>query len=254
MRSIGLLLVIPVLAWSLGRPDAAAGQSSASTPQGTPSGADIAAGTTICATLTKPIDSRKVKLGEAVAARVTLPVLSHGKVLIPNDAKIIGRVTLARPRSRTKAESELAILFDHALLKDGTELPLSLTVQAIRGPSPLAAAVLDQGNDNPDLAIGRATPSGSAPRQQPSFPRPQPGEPPQAPRPDTDDQAARHPLLDASDHGAIGLPHLTLTESADAATGSMLKSSKNDVKLDGGTEIVLRVLGSTGSSGVTPNQ
>jgi hypothetical protein len=252
MRSIGLFLVIPALAWSLGRPYAAAGQSSASTPPSAPSGADLPVGATICATLTKPIDSKKAKPGDAIAARVTLPVLSHGKVLIPNDAKIIGHVTLAQPRSRDGTESQLAIVFDHAVLKDGGELPLALTVQAIGRPAPPA---LVQDNDDPDLTIHRESPAGSSssPRQG-GFPHPQPGQPPQAASPDADSPNPLHPVLDASNHGAIGLPDLTLTESADAATGSMVRSLKNDVKLDAGTELVLRVLDSTGSSGSTANQ
>ena len=252
MRSIGLLLVIPALVWSLGRPYAAAGQSSASTPPGASSGADFAAGITICAELVKPIDSRKAKPGEVIAARVTLPVLSHGKVLIPNDAKIIGHVTLAQARSRDAAESELAIVFDHVLLKYGSELPLALTIQAIGRPAPPAVV---QDNDDPDLALRRESPSASAtsPRQG-SFPHPQPGQLPQAASPDTEAQAMRHPVLDASNHGAIGLPDLTLAESADAATGSTVRSLKVDIKLDTGTELVLRVLGSAGSSGGATNQ
>jgi hypothetical protein len=252
MRSIGLLLVIPALAYSLGLRSAAAAQSSVSPPPGTPSASDLAAGTTICATLTKPIDSRKAKPGDAIAARVTLPVLSHGKVLIPNDAKIIGHVTLAQPRSRDGAESQLAIVFDHALLKDGSELPLALTIQAVGRPSP--PPVL-QDNDDPDAAIRRESPGASpSPPRQGSFPRPQPGQLPQAASPDTDAQTMRHPALDAGNHGAIGLPDLTLTESADAATGSMVRSLKSDVKLETGTELVLRVLDATGNSGSTANQ
>lgn len=252
MRSIGLLLVIPALAWSLGFPRVPAGQSSVSAPPGTPSGADLAVGTTICAALTKPIDSRKAKPGDPIAARVTLPVLARGKVLIPNDAKIIGHVTLAQPHSRDNAESQLAIVFDHALLKNGSDLPLALTIQAIGRPAPPAVV---QDSDDPDVAIRRGSPDGSASNpRQPGFPHPPPGQPPQAASPDTEAQAMRHPVLDASNHGAIGLPDLTLTESADAASGSMVRSLKNDVKLDTGTELVLRVLDSTGNSGGTANQ
>jgi hypothetical protein len=253
MRSIGLLLVIPASVWSLGFPHATAGQSSASAPLSASSGTDLAAGTTICATLTKPIDSRKAKPGLIIAATVTLPVLSHGKVLIPNDAKIIGHVTLAQPRSRDGGESELAIVFDHALLKDGSQLPLSLTLQAIGRPAPPALA--DQDNDDSDLAISRGSTAGSAssPRQT-GFPRPHPGETPQAASPDADSLNLRHPVLDASNHGAIRLPDITLTESADPATGSTVRSAKSDVKLDTGTELVLRVISSTGGSAGTSNQ
>jgi hypothetical protein len=252
MRSIGLLLVIPALVWSPGFASAGATQSSASAPLSAPSGADLAAGTTICATLTKPIDSRKAKPGLAIAATVTLPVLSHGKVLIPNDAKIIGHVTLAQPRSRDGVESELAIVFDRALLKDGSELPLALTIQAIGRPAP--PPVL-QDNDDPDATIRRGNPDGSAPSpRQGGFPHPHPGDPPQATSPDADSLNLRHPVLDASNHGTIGLPDLILMESADPATGSTVRSAKNDVKLDAGTELVLRVISPTSGSAGTNNQ
>jgi hypothetical protein len=252
MRAIGLLLAIPAVAWGAGSAYASPKQSSASAPLTSSSGTDLAAGTTICAALAKPIDAKKAKPGQAIAATVTLPVLLHGKVLLANDARIIGHVTLAKTRSRGDAESELAIVFDRAVLKDGSKLPLVLIIQAIGRPSPPALA--DQDNDDSDLAITRGSPTGSAssPRQT-GFPHPRPGEPPQVAHPDTNTLAKRHPVLDASNHGAIGLPDLTLTESADPATGSMVRSFKNDVKLDSGTEIVLRVLGSTGSSGGTTN-
>jgi hypothetical protein len=254
MRSIGLLLIIPALAWGVGSAYAPPGQSSASGRLTTPD-ADLATGTTICATLAKPIDAKKVKPGEAIAARVTLPVLSHGKVLIPNDAKIIGHVTLAKIRAPGGTESELAIVFDRAVLKDGSQLPLALTVQAIGNPTLPAAAIADQEAANAD-PIGRipAGPPSTTPRQPGSGSRSPSTNPSRTPAPDADSPGLRHPTLDASNHGAIGLPDLTLTESSDAASGSVVRSPKNDVKLESGTELILRVVGSPGSSDSTSNQ
>ncbi len=254
MRAITLLLVIPAFAWGAVPAYASPQQSSASAPLTAPSGADLAAGTTICVALAKSIDAKKAKPGESIAATVTLPVLSHGKILIPNDAKITGHVTLAKTRSHGATESELAILFDRAVLKDGSELPLALTIQAIGRPSPSAAELAGQEPYNPDAALGPGVPGApaSTPRQ-PGFPprSQQPTNPSQPLHPDSDPQDTRHPVLDASNHGAVGLPDVTLAESSDVATGSLVKSPKKDVKLDSGTEIILRVVGSSSSDGTS---
>jgi hypothetical protein len=211
----------------------------------TSSGSDLAVGTTICVALANSIDARKAKAGDAITARVTLPVLSHGKVIIANDAKITGHVTLVKTRSHNNDESEIGIVFDRAVLKDGSELPLSLTVQAIGRNSQSTTEITGQDPYGPNV--------GTAPTpRQPSFPgRPQPAEPPQPVRPDADPQNAQRPVLDTGSHGAIGLPDVTLTESSDAASGSMVMSSKKNVKLDNGTEIILRVIGTAGDSGGT---
>jgi hypothetical protein len=215
--------------------------SSASLP--TSSATVLAVGTTICVALANSIDARKAKPGDAITARVTLPVLANGKVIIPNDAKITGYVTLVKTRSHDSNESQIGIVFDRAVLKDGSGLPLSLTVQAIGRNSQSAAEIASQESYSPSVATA-PTP------RQPGFPRrPQSADPPQPVRPDADSQDAQHPILDTGSHGAIGLPDLTLTESADVASGSMVKSSKKNVKLDSGTEIILRVIGTPGVSG-----
>ena len=172
-------------------------------------------------------------------------------MIIPNDAKIIGHVTLVKTRSRDSNESQIGIVFDRAVLKDGSELPLSLTIQAIGRTAQSAAEIASQEPYNPNVATAPGIPGApaSTPRQPGLPPRPQPADPPQPVRPDADAQNAQHPILDTSSHGVIGLPDLTLTESSDAASGSMVMSSKKNVKLDGGTEIILRVIGTPGDSG-----
>ncbi len=215
--------------------------SSASLPTSSPT--VLAVGTTICVALANSIDARKAKPGDAITARVTLPVLANGKVIIPNDAKITGHVTLVKTRSHDSNESQIGIVFDRAVLKDGSEFPLALTVQAIGRTSQSAAEIASQEPYSPSVATA-PTP------RQPGFPRrPQSADPPQPVRSDADSQAAQHPILDTGSHGTIGLPDLTLTESPDVASGSMVMSSKKNVKLDSGTEIILRVIGTPGVSG-----
>ena len=251
MRAIGPSLATLAVLMGIGFAHGLPGQFTTSDPLTTSSPAVLPPGTTICVALANSIDSRKAKPGDAITARVTLPVLSHGKVIIPNDAKITGHVTLVKTRSRDSKESQIGIVFDREVLKDGSELPLSLTVQAIGRTSQSAAEIASQEPYNPSVATapGIAGAPASTPRQPGFPPRPPPADPSQPVRPEADSQNAQHPSLDIGSHGAIGLPDLTLTESSDTATGSMVKSSKKNVKLDGGTEIILRVIGTPGDSG-----
>lgn len=216
-------------------------ESGASVPTNGALGDELPTGTTICVALAKTIDAKKAKPGDAIVARVTLPVLAKGKVFLPNDAKITGHVVSAKPRAEGH-ESEVAIVFDHVVMKDGSEVPLPLTVQAI-GRSAFAAEITD-----PD-GYGSG-PFGTGPRQNPSPsthptlpPRPT-GETPTPNTPGDDSPNAPHPALDTGSHGAVGLPNLTLTEASEAGNGSVVKATKRDVKLEYGMEMILRVVGS----------
>ncbi|HTZ73650.1 MAG TPA: hypothetical protein VMB47_07010 [Candidatus Aquilonibacter sp.] len=245
MRVLGQLQITLAAFISVGFVSALPGQSTSPAPLSTSSATLLAVGTTICAVLANSIDAKKAKPGDAITTRVTLPVLSHGKVIIPNGAKITGHLTLVQTRSRDSKESEIGIVFDHAVLKGGVKLPLSLTVQAIGGAPQAAAGTASQDLYNPNLVTVPGIPGapGSSPRQ---FGLPQ-GPPlddqTQPSRPNAGPESAQSLILDAASHGVIGLPDLTLTESSDAASGSIVKSLKKNVKLYGGTQIILRVIG-----------
>lgn len=99
--------------------------------------AGLAQGTEINATLSKPVDARKAKAGDRVTATLTQDIESDGQVAVKKGAKLIGRVAAAQPLSRGKgsaggdADSKLAIVFEKAVLKDGREVPLNASVQAL---------------------------------------------------------------------------------------------------------------------------
>ncbi|HUJ33280.1 MAG TPA: TrbI/VirB10 family protein [Candidatus Acidoferrum sp.] len=224
---------------ALQNPDA---QSSAADASGLP------AGTTICADLAKPIDTKKSGTKQAVVARVTLPVLFHGKVLIPDGAKILGHVTEATHRSEVNPESRLGIIFDRVVLKNGQEIRLGLTLQAIGLGSFAQAAMMNRDEEDPNAPRPTARNSSPAPAQNRRGGLPRPPEPSELPQPTTEDAGqgrGERPVLDAGSHGAIGFPDFAFTESASAEKGSVVISSKKDVKLDIGTQIVLRVVAET---------
>jgi hypothetical protein len=112
----------------------------------------------LSATLAHSLDAGKAKTGEEVTATVTQDVKSKGQVVVRRGSKLIGHVTSARPLAKGEsAASQLAIQFDHAVLKDGTQLPFDATIRAI------AAASSDADLDGGTMAAGGAMTGASAP-------------------------------------------------------------------------------------------
>jgi hypothetical protein len=85
------------------------------------------------------VDAKKNKPGDEVVATVAQDVKSNGQVVIPRGSKLFGRVTEAKPHGEGSGDasgsgsgaaaaaadtsSRLGLVFDHAVLKDGREVP-----------------------------------------------------------------------------------------------------------------------------------
>lgn len=109
------------------------------------------------ATLSKPIDARKAKPGDSVTATSDSDATAADGTRIGRGSKLMGHVTKARPLDKsasagTDTESMLSIVFDKAILHDGREVPLNATIQAIAAAQ--SAATLDSGMGNPGISAG----------------------------------------------------------------------------------------------------
>src|SRR6185437_16320174 len=100
----------------------------------------LQAGSTVQAELTKPVDARKNKPGDEVMARTTQDVKSNGYTVLPKGSKIVGHVTEVQARGKGQKESRVAMAFERAVLKNGSQVPMSLTLQAIGSSQANAAA------------------------------------------------------------------------------------------------------------------
>src|SRR5262245_61195065 len=86
-----------------------------STPPGdVNSSAQLTAGTTIAATLVKPVDAKKAKQGDEVTAKAAQNVVANGSVVIPRGTTLMGHVTDAKPKAKGESQSSLGIAFDKA--------------------------------------------------------------------------------------------------------------------------------------------
>src|SRR6267143_1428902 len=119
---------------------ARAGQSSAA----------LSSGTAMNATLSQPVDAKKNKPSDQVTAKTTEATKSEGKVVIPKGTKLIGHVTECKQRSKEEKESALGIVFDKAVLKNGEEIPLNVSIRALAAAQSAASSSI--GGD--DLSAG----------------------------------------------------------------------------------------------------
>ncbi len=203
----------------------------------------IAPGSVIPVSLAKTVDAKKVKVGDEIVAKVTQDLKSNsGAVIVAKDTRMMGRVTEAQPRSKEQKESEVAIAFDHAVMKDGTSMSMPMSIQAVIGPQNNSP----QGNQN-STAGGSETPGptggagGTRPGMGGSSPTPSPLSAPDMPSNPQANATARPPIT-ANTQGVIGISNLTLASSApNAGEGSLLTSDKNNVKIESGTMLLLRV-------------
>ena len=123
------------------------GSTSAKAGQGS---ASLAGGTAMNAALSQPVDAKKNKPGDQVFAKTTEATKSEGKVIVPKGSKLVGHVTECKQRSKEEKESALGIVFDKAVLKNGQEIPLNVTIHALAAAQ--SAASSSFGGD--DLSAG----------------------------------------------------------------------------------------------------
>jgi hypothetical protein len=228
-------------------------QGTASAPQGASpaaanSGMHIQPGTVIPAELDKSLDAKKIKAGDPVVAKVSQDLLSNGQVVIPAGSKITGHVTQAQTHKGDTA-SELGIAFDQIALKNGSEIPLHASIQAV-APPPRAAAFAGSGNEpmNEGAPASGSTMGGMGQRggvtgaagntpggAASPYPQDATGAP-AAPAP-----SAGAGVLSTGSQGAVGMKDVALHAGTNPSQGSVLSSDRRNVHLDSGTQLMLRV-------------
>lgn len=249
------VLLVAMCGMSFGQqavPNAApATQTQNSTPPTTPSSPTqsnneikIAPGSVIPVQLIKGIDAKKAKTGDQVEAQVTEDLkANNGEIIVPKSTKITGRVTEAQPRSKDQKESQVGIAFDRAVMKTKGDEALPMSIQAIISQSYLSngsAVGGSQPNPMPDPGSGsRSANNGrgaSAGSQPPASPTGNSGEEATAGAP----AGKSHPPITGETKGVLGIENLNLADT-NGVQGSVLSSEKNNVKLEGGTLLLLRV-------------
>lgn len=168
--------------------------------------------------LTKSLDSKKLKEGDIVTARIAANLHMKDGTDIPNGSQVTGHVTEAKSRSKGDSQSALGIVFDKISLPGGKEMAIKGEIQAV-APNP-NASTQDTGIPARMPSAGEGSGAGTS-------------APPPSYSP-TSKQGGR-PLLNAQSKGVTGIRNLELGEN------SVLISSGKSVSLDSGTQIMLQI-------------
>ena len=136
----GMLVVSGSTLYAQGGAKASSNTSASTSARAGQSSAALSSGTAMNATLSQPVDAKKNKPGDQVTAKTTEATKSEGKVVIPKGSKLVGHVTECKQRSKEEKESALGIVFDKAMLKNGEEIPLNVTIRALAAAQTAAAS------------------------------------------------------------------------------------------------------------------
>jgi hypothetical protein len=204
----------------------------------------IAPGSVLPVQLSKTVDAKKAKTGDEVVATVTQDMKTNsGDVLVPKDTKVIGHVTEVQARNKEQKQSELGIVFDHAVVK-GDQLQLPMSIQAVIAPPsnnssaapPDTPPAAGGGAASSPMAGSRAGASGASPTQSS-----QQNYPPGAGS-ESSPQGEPRPPITGNTQGVIGMSDVRLEAgSQNSQQGSLLTSEKNNIKIEKGTFMLLRV-------------
>jgi len=161
--------------------------------------------------LTKPLDSKKLKEGDPVEAKLTGGITLPNGTPVARGAKVIGHVTESKARSKNDAQSSLGISFDKIVLGAGEDEPIKGVAQAA-APNP-----------NGDLGTGGAVDYGNSMKAAAATPA----------APDMSKPPVK--LLNDQSVGVLGIKNLQL------GPDGVFTFSGKEVKLDTGTRILLNV-------------
>jgi hypothetical protein len=256
----------------------ASGNASASTSSSTSSTAsananavnnfaNLADGTKIDASLATSLDAKRSKVGDEVEVRTEEDIKQDGKVVLKKGTHLVGHVTEAQARANGQTQSQLGIVFDHAVLKNGQQVPFSASIQALASAQSAAAASSTDANDlagsGTEMRTGQATSrnGGGLVGGVASTANATAGATTGA----VMNTASTAPVngggtlnsvtrssgavggltangrLTSNSSGVFGLEGVSLNSAASNATqGSMIVSSTKNVHLDSGTQLLLR--------------
>jgi hypothetical protein len=162
--------------------------------------------------LAKALDSKKLKEGDEVQAKLAGAITLPNGTSAPRGALVIGHVTEAKARSKNDSESALGISFDKIVLGKGEDTPIKGVLQAV-APNPNSATTTGGGpiDYGPSLRMATTNNAGA------------PNTPPNV-----------VPILTDQSTGVLGFKNMELKDG-------VITSTNKEVKFDTGTRFLLNV-------------
>lgn len=213
----------------------------------TPAAADNAPANTIemvaaRASLSKGIDAKKAKQGDAVTAKLDAAVKIPGSVELPRNTVLLGHIDQVQP-SENKSDSSLQVTFDKAQLKNGQQLALKATIMHIEASASMmrnqentvSASPMPGQTMPPTQGSASGGSSGSSSASSTGGMRSSPAPTP-APMPGMPSGSS-----DQSQSTQQGIPDIQLHSDIHESSSGTFTAKRKNVHLDGGTEMQLAI-------------
>jgi hypothetical protein len=193
--------------------------------------------------LAKTVDAKKNKVGDEVTTTIVEDLRSHGQLMVPKNSMVVGHITQIQAHSKEHPQSQVAVAFDRLVIKDGTEIPLSASIQAVAAPETAPSNDSEQsgtGYGEMSGSGGRGSPSGGGVRGTSSGVG---GTAAGAANSigSIGDKSNGSRGLSAASHGVVGIKGLSLSSQDETSQDSVISSDHQNVHLEHGTQFVLRV-------------
>lgn len=217
--------------------------------------------------LERTLNAKKLKRGDKIKAILTQDLVLQGKIVAPEESMLVGHVTEARGATDEDPTSRLGFVFDRILLKHHQELDFLAVVQAVARPAPRRSKVDEPSQMMPPSfapsrnqgtgAMGAPGPTrGGTGNSRPSSGQTGPSSVASTPinvpvtvRTDTAPAVnvavnTGKPISAGLPQGVFGLAGLALSVAPTEETpGPVIVSKSGSVKLEYGTQVLLRIAG-----------
>jgi hypothetical protein len=188
----------------------------------------------VSAELTKRIDTKNAKQGDEVDARVTDTAKLPDGTELPRGTKLVGKVTDVKAKSKEDKSAHLAFNLDHAVLKDGKQVPVVVMVTSVTGPAQSSAGAAM-------MPGGGAAPSGGTSGSMGSSAPAAPSAPIMA-NAGQSQESAGGVLKSAQDRVPVGnMPGVILSGPAAPGSAGTLDAAGDNISLGSGTKLTLSV-------------
>ena len=271
MKNLTLNPLTVVLLCAAAVPQAAGSQKTTSSPsspgaqasatsshQAHDSSFRVADGNVFHVVLAKNLDAKKNKMGDEVTTTIVEDLKSNGEVTIPKNSKVVGHITQIQARNKEHPQSQIAIAFDRLVIRDGGEILLSASIQAVAAPETVPINNSDQSSieygemgGSMGGTIAGSGGRGSSPSSYPSggggrgssggVAGTAGGGGSSEGRTAGQATGSYSGGLSAATQGVVGLKGLSLSTQGEASQGSVISSDHQNVHLEHGTQFVLRV-------------
>lgn len=220
--------------------------------------------------LVNKLDSKSAKQGDSVVVKTKEDLRFPGGAEIPKGSKLVGHITNVQARVDGKENSQIAIQFDRAELKDGQNMAIESVIKSV-SPAEGAGSAMDNGvpgayGSTPGVAGGSPSApgmNGSNSGVNPKMANNRPGL--------ASNTTAQPGVTDQTTNGGMPAPGSIVARNGNVAirataipgvllandinglpftnASGMLLGARRDIHLDGGTQMVVAIAAAPGGTG-----